>query len=475
MSPPSYLAFDLGASSSRAVLGTLDGDVMRLDEVHRFPTPIIETGDHLFWDLESIWDELQTGLRKARQEDASPRALSVDSWGVDYVPLDADGTPLRLPHCYRDPRTSGLMEKANAVLSAEKIYSYTGIQSLSFNTLYQLLADQRRDAGALAQVHQHLTIADYFNYRSCGRAVVEMSLASTTQLMDVHTRTWSDALMKAFGLDPAQWPQIVPSGTRLGPTLDAPEVEVIATCSHDTGSAVAATPAPHGHDDWAYISCGTWSLLGVELAEPLLTAAARQAGFTNEAGLDGTIRFLKNLTGLWPLQECTRAWKETGPIRWEELVAEARAACSRAAPIDLEDPRFLARGDMEQRLMETCREHGQPVPETRGELVRLILESITESYRRTLLDLERLTGRTPCVIHLFGGGAQNTLLCELTADACAKTVVAGPVEATALGNLLIQARTMGDLPERVTIRDVAARSSDLQTFVPKLESRDAPA
>lgn len=466
MSSPSYLAFDLGASSSRGVLGTLEGDVLRLDEVHRFPTPIIDTGDHLFWDLDSIWDELQAGLRKAREVAPDLRALSVDSWGVDYVPLDADGTPLRLPFCYRDPRTSGLMEKAVTILSAEKIYSTTGIQFLPLNTLYQLLADQQHDAAALARVHRHLTIADFFNYRFCGRAVIETSLASTTQLMDVHARTWSEPLMTAFGLDPAQWPEVVPSATRLGPALDAQQVAVIATCSHDTACAVAATPAARGRDDWAYISCGTWSLLGVELAEPLLTTAARQAGFTNEAGLDGTIRFLKNLTGLWPLQECARAWEETGPIRWEELVAEARAARPPAAPVDLDDPRFLARGDMEQRLKDYCHERGQAVPETRGELVRLILESISESYRRCLLDLQRLTGRTLGVVHLIGGGAQNALLCELTAAACGLPVVAGPAEATALGNLLIQARTMGDLPEGVTIRDLAARSSGLQTFEP---------
>jgi rhamnulokinase len=355
------------------------------------------------------------------------------------------------------------MEKALEILPAEKIYGYTGIQFMPLNTLYQLLADQRHDAAALARVHQHLTIADYFNYRFSGRAVIEASLASTTQLLDVRTRTWSEPLMATFGLDPAQWPEVVPSATRLG---QAAQVEVVASCSHDTACAVAATPAYRRHEDWAYISCGTWSLMGVELADPLLTTAAREAGFTNEAGLDGSIRFLKNLTGLWPLQECARAWEETGPVSWDELVAEARAARSPAAPIDLDEPRFLARGDMQERLEDYCREHAWPVPGTRGELVRLILESIADSYRRCLLDLERLTGQSLGVVHLFGGGARNALLCELTADACGLPVVAGPAEATALGNLLIQARTMGDLPAGVTIREAAARSSDLRTFTP---------
>lgn len=457
-----FLAFDLGASSGRAVLGTLDGECMEMDEVHRFETPIIESGGHIRWDVDVLWDELRAGLRTALHAAPDLRSVSVDSWGVDYVALDDVGRPIHPPYCYRDPRLDGMMQRAFQRVSGEEIYRRTGIFFLPFNTLYQLLAD--REEGTLAQADCHLTMADYFNYRFSGRKAVEVSLASTTQMMDVHTKQWSCELLEAFDLDPDKWPDIVPSGTLLGPLRDHPGVDVVATCSHDTGSAVAAAPATDPHARWAYISCGTWSLLGVERREPLLTDAAREAGFTNEAGIDGTVRFLKNLTGLWALQECAREW---GDVDWDVLEREARDAESSGALIDLEDPRFLARGKMEQRLLNYCRERNQTVPKTRPQLTRLIIESIADSYRHAIDDLERATGDSIDTIYLFGGGSRNRLLCELTAEACCMKVVAGPVEATALGNLLIQARTLGFL--RSSIREVAARSSELDVYTAKTE------
>ena len=462
--PPSYLAFDLGASGSRAVLGTLVSGTMQMEELHRFPTPLLETDGGLFWDVEAIWAELQTGLRRALDAAPGLRALSVDSWAVDYVPLDASGQPLRNPFCYRDARTDGVMETAFETLPAAEIYAHTGIQFLPFNTLYQLLADACDDPDTVRRTHLHLPIADYFNYRFSGQAAVERSMASTTQLCDARTGGWADALFDAFGLDGAAWPPIVPSGSRLGSVAGAPQVSVIATCSHDTGCAVAATPLETPHA--AYVSCGTWSLLGAERDGPLLTSAARGAGFTNEAGVDSTVRFLKNLTGLWALQECTREWNRTAPVDWQTLEAEAAAVPPRRTVIDLESPLFRARGGMEDRLRAACRAGGQSVPETRGALVRVVLDSIADSYRRALVRLERVTGQRYTRLHLVGGGAQNALLCQCSADACGIPVVAGPVEATALGNLLLQARALGDLPEGATLRDVAARSSSLTTYLP---------
>jgi rhamnulokinase len=329
-----------------------------------------------------------------------------------------------------------------------------------------------------------LSIADFFNYRFSGRRVFEVSMASTTQLMDVNTKQWSRPLMEKFGLKASQWPEIVESGTRLGTALLDPQVEVLATCSHDTGSAIAAAPAALaasasaaapaiGHaEDWAYISCGTWSLMGVERRTPLVSENAREAGFTNEAGLDGTIRFLKNLTGLWVLQECMREWRESGQVEWSGLEREARAAMhtsakvQRATYIDLDDPLFLPRGPMEERVHAYCREHGLHPLDSRGKIVLAILSSIAESYRRTLAELERITATAYDRIHLFGGGSQNALLCEITADTCRRKVVAGPVEATAMGNLLIQARTVGDLPADKNIRDISAASSELKVYLP---------
>jgi len=463
---PTYLAFDLGASGGRAVLGTLEGDRMRTDVVHRFTTPIVEEGGHLFWDLDGLWEELTGGLARAREAAPRLRSLSVDSWAVDYVPLDVGGTPLGRPYCYRDLRTEGVMARAFETLPAEALYAHTGIQFLPFNTVFQLLADREHDPHGMQAVNHYLPIADYFNARFGGRTAVEVSMASTTQLMDVRTKQWADPVFEAFGLEIARWPAIVPSGTRLGSVRDSPDVEVIASCSHDTGAAVAAAPAA-GDRPWAFVSSGTWSLLGVERTEPLLTAEAREAGFTHEAGVDGTIRFLKNLTGLWALQECVREW---GDVDWVTVEREARAAPAGSALIDLEDPRFLARGGMADRLRAWCSERGQPAPESRGQLVRVILESIAHSYRKAMDDLHRVTGQRPEVLHVFGGGSQNRLLCRLAADACAMTVVAGPAEATALGNLLVQARTMGDLRNGLTIRDVVARSSDLEVLTPNLQS-----
>jgi len=461
---PTYLAFDLGASHGRAVLGTLDGDRMRMEVVHHFETPRIEEADHLFWDLDLFWRELERGLDRALQAAPELRSLSVDAWGVDYVALDAAGVSVRKPYCYRDERTSGVMERAFATLSAEAVYACTGIQFLPFNTLFQLLADRTGHPEAEKDVDHYLPMADYFNARFGGRNAVEVSMASTTQLMDVHTKRWSRRVFDAFGLDRGRWPAIVQSGTRLGPARSAPEVEVVATCSHDTGAAVAAAPATEG--SWAFVSSGTWSLLGVERTEPLLTDEAREAGFTNEAGVDGTIRFLKNLTGLWALQECVREW---GDPPWSSLEREALAAPAGMVTVDLEDPRFLPPGGMEDRLRAWCRETGQPVPETRGQLVRAILGSIAASYGRTLDDVRRVTGRDIEVLHVFGGGSRNRLLCQLAADACGVAVVAGPAEATALGNLLLQARTLGDLPEGMSLRAVAARSSALETYRPTLQ------
>jgi len=441
-----------------------------MNELHRFATPVLEIDTHLFWDIDAMWAELRAGLEQAKAAAPGLRSLSVDSWAVDYVSLDASGERMRNPHCYRDLRTDGVMEREFDIVPPGEIYSVTGIQFLPFNTLYQILADAQNEAYRGAAFL--LPIADYFNFRFSGHRAVEVSMASTTQLMDVNTKQWSASLLEKFRLDASPWPAIIPSGTRLGPALLDPRVEVLATCSHDTGSAVAAAPAIGPAENWTFISCGTWSMMGVERRTPLLTDAAREAGFTNEAGLDGTIRFLKNLTGFWVLQECMREWRASERIDWSDLEREARAAMHKGAHarggtlIDLEDGPFLPRGPMEHRIHAHCREHGLGKLESRGEIVLAILSSIAASYHRTLAELERITGSAYDRIYLLGGGSQNALLCQLTADACRRQVVAGPVEATAIGNLLIQARTMGDLPAALSIRDIAAASSPLKVYSP---------
>src|SRR5213083_33304 len=349
--PPSYLAIDLGASSGRAVLGTLErlpqGWRVATREVHRFRVPMIEQAGHLYWQVDAMWDEVRTALAAALELAPALQSVSVDSWAVDYVPLGADGAPLRLPYSYRDPRTRGRLAEMLRRVDADRLYAVTGIQFFEFNTLAQVVSDLIDEPEVVAQTHSRLLIADYFLYRLSGRPVAERTMASTTQLCDVRAGAWSQDVIRAVGDDPARWPPIVNPATILGPVL--PDVLpaaargagrgplVVASCSHDTAAAVAAVPAA-GDEPWAYISSGTWSLVGAELRAPILTAAARRAGFTNEVGLDETIRFLKNRTGMWVLEECLREWAaHDSPPAWDTLCAEA-AASTGGHVIDLDTP-----------------------------------------------------------------------------------------------------------------------------------------
>jgi rhamnulokinase len=475
---PTYLAIDLGASSGRAVLGTLDGDRMETREVHRFRTPLVEEGEHLYWDAEALWEEVRAGLARALEVAPALRSVSVDSWAVDYVPLGADGAALRRPYAYRDQRTRGRLEQLFRRIRPESLYAVTGIQFLPFNTLPQVVADLADEPETVARTATRLLIADWVLYRLSGAAVAERTIASTTQLYDVHAGAWADAVIRAVGDDPARWPRLVAPGTTLGSVrpdalpAGAPHAPaVVATCSHDTAAAVAAVPADAA-TSWAYVSSGTWSLVGAELPSPVLGPAAMAAGFTNEVGLDGTIRFLKNRTGMWVLEECVREWGEAGERpTWAALFAEAGAAAGGGAPVDLNAPPFGERGGMVAKLDAACRALGAPVPETRAALVRLVLDSLADSYRRTLDELDGLTGRRTEVVHVVGGGARNDLLNQLTADACGRRVVAGPDEATVLGNLLAQARALGDLPPGVSVRDAARSSTRVTEYLPR---RTAP-
>jgi rhamnulokinase len=476
---PSYLAIDLGASSGRAVVGTLDGACMRTHEVRRFRTPLIEAHGHRYWDLDALWTEIRLALAQALRVAPALRSVSVDSWAVDYVPLAADGTPLRRPYAYRDPRTKGRLTTATRLAGgADALYERTGIQFLELNTLPQIVADLEDEPEVVRHTKSRLLIADYFLYRLSGEMIAERTMASTTQLMDARTGAWAETLLRAIGDDPARWPRIVSPGTVLGaiqrealPPLDGarPVPLVVATCAHDTAAAVAAVPAS-GTRSWAYVSSGTWSLVGTERPEPILTRAARESGFTNEAGLDGTIRFLKNRTGMWVLEECCREWSGDGERpSFDALMAAAAdtATMGRGRTIDLNVPEFAERGGMQAKLESACRASGITLTPGRGSLVRLILESLADSYARTLRELEGLTGAHVDDLHVVGGGALNDLLNQLTADACDRRVIAGPDEATVLGNLLVQARALGDLPAGVSVRDAARHSARITEYAPQ--------
>ncbi len=468
----SYLAIDLGASSGRAVLGTLDGSVMRMDEIHRFRTPIIEENGHLYWDIDALWSDIQVAVSRAFVSAPSLRSISVDSWAVDYVPLDATRRALRNPYCYRDPRTAGRLDTAIRLAGgADALYDRTGIQFLPFNTLPQVVADIEDEPTLVGATATRLLIAEYFLYRLSGRMVAEATMASTTQLVDARTGQWSASLLHAIGDDEKRWPPIVPCGTALGPML--PEMVpadvaaaplVLATCAHDTAAAVAAVPAAAGRA-WAFISSGTWSLVGAELSAPVLTRAAREPGFTNEAGLDNTVRFLSNRAGMWVLEECRREWAAQGdPLSHDELLRAAESAPSMVRVIDLNAPAFAQRGEMVSRIDAACREKHIDPPATHGETVRLILESLAASHADALDELAALIGTTIDDVHIVGGGARNDMLNQLTAQRTGRRVLAGPEEATVLGNLLVQARTLGDLPAGVSVRDAARSSTRIREF-----------
>jgi rhamnulokinase len=472
MSTHHYLAVDLGAESGRVMLGTLAEGRVALEEIHRFPNKVVTQGAHIHWDLAHLEKEIFVGLEKAAQGGLPISGISTDSWGVDYVLLDSHGEPLGLPYCYRDGRTADAVTSFFKKLPFAKIYEETGIQFMAINTLYHFEAQQQADPAVFAKADHFLNIADYFNARFCGVEAVEESNASTTQLYNPKTHAWSERLAATLGVKMALFPKIVPSGTALGPLTGVlksypsmAQAQVIATCSHDTGNAVAAVPA--AGENWAYLSSGTWSLLGAELPSPIVTDAAREAGFTNEVGLGGTIRFLKNIAGLWVLQECRRAWEAAGQTyTYDELTKLAVENGPAAAHISMRDARFLAPGDMPGKITAFCQETGQPEPATPGQFVRTILESLALTYAQTLVQLEGLVGRKFERLHIVGGGSRSALLNQLAADATGLPVVAGPVEATAIGNILIQALALGQIESAAALRQIVEKSFPTQAFEP---------
>ncbi len=472
MSTYHYLGVDLGAESGRVMLGTLAEGRLALEEIHRFPNVVLP-GKTLTWNLPELEKQIFAGLEKGAHRGRPIAGISADSWGVDYVLLDAEGRALAAPVCYRDGRTDESPARLFQTLPFAEIYAETGIQFMAINTLFQFEAERHDPASPLPKTAQFLTIADYFNDRFSGVPVIEQSMASTTQLYNPQTESWSEKLIAALGVSGSIFPRIVPSGTVLGPVVkelakyaSLARAQVIATCSHDTGAAVAAVPAQAGND-WVYLSSGTWSLLGAELPAPVVTDAARQAGFTNEVGLAGTIRFLKNIAGLWVVQECRRAWEAAGRnFSYDELTRLAEASGPAKAHLSLKDPRFLSSGGMPEKIAAFCRETGQPVPANEGEIVRTILESLALTYARTLRELERLVGRSFRKLHIVGGGSRSGLLNQLAADATGLAVQSGPVEATAIGNILIQALALGHIGSPAELRRVVEASFPTESFTP---------
>jgi rhamnulokinase len=446
-------AVDIGASSGRVMLGRVGQGRLELEEVHRFTNGPIQLPSGLQWDAVGLFRETLTGLRAAGaalRPGEVIASIGIDSWAVDYGLLDARGDLVGTPFCYRDPRTSAGVERVHAAVSPTDLYAANGLQFLPFNTLYQLAADQGTPRWDTARTM--LLIPDLLGYWLTGRVGAEWTNATTTGLVDPASGEWSADLADQLAIPRSLLPPLRRPGDRLG-TLLPSVVEatglpawtlVVAVGSHDTASAVAAVPA--AGDRFAYISSGTWSLVGVELAAPVLTEASRVASFTNEGGIDGTTRYLHNVMGLWLLNECLRTWRRAGsPAELEGLLLAAGGVPDGGPVIEPDDPVFLAPGDMPARLADACRRTGQPVPADRAALVRCIFDSLAAAYARTVDDVQRLSGREVDALHVVGGGANNALLCRLTARATQLPIMAGPVEATALGNILVQARAAGAL------------------------------
>jgi len=477
MTEQCYLAVDLGAESGRVIAGMFDGQSVSLKEVHRFPNGPVTIGGTLRWDVLRLWSEIQIGLGLAG-EDYGDRLVSVgvDTWGVDYVLMTDKDELLGQPYNYRDARTEGLVAQTCARVSKEEIFAQTGLQFMELNTLYQLLAMQRDHAPLLQLANRFLMMPDFFHWCLCGSRVVEFTNATTSQCYSPTEKDWAFELLKKLELPTQIFPEVVPPGTKLGTLRTAvaqrtglPRIDVVAPATHDTGSAVAAIPTDNtGQPNWAYISSGTWSLIGVEVQDAIITPQALQYNVTNEGGVGGTYRLLKNIMGLWLVQECRKSFDRLGhSLDYDKLVKLAEEAAPFRSLIDPDDHAFLNPADMPTAIRQWCEQHDQVQPETPGQLVRCALESLALRYRQVLVQLEELTGVKIEVMHIVGGGSQNALLNQFTANACQIPVLTGPIEATAIGNVLLQAYSHGSIGSLPELRQVVQASSTMDRYQPQ--------
>jgi rhamnulokinase len=477
-----YLALDLGAESGRGLLGRFDGQHLALEETHRFPNGPVQMLDTLYWDLPRLFEEIKVSLGKGALHSGELNGVGIDTWGVDFGLIGRGDTLLGNPVHYRDARTNGMLEAAISRVPRERIYEITGLQFLPFNTVYQLLALSLSRSPLLDVAETLLMMPDLFGWLLTGRRASERTDASTTQLLNPRTGTWSDELCQELGLPRTILPDLIEPGSELGPLRSSVAEEVgltgrvmvIAPATHDTASAVAAVPArmstslKDAPPDWCYLSSGTWSLLGVEVPHPVISTETMRYNFTNEGGVAGTTRLLKNIMGLWLVQECRRTWaRAKRELSYEEMIARAQVTPPFRALVDPDDTSFLAPGDMPARLAAYCTRTGQIPPPDEGAMVRCCLESLALKYRWAIDRLESILGTTIKTIHVVGGGTKNTLLCQFTADACGRTVYAGPVEATAIGNIMMQALTCGQLGSMADLRAVVASSFPVTIYEPR--------
>jgi len=472
MSKKYFLAFDLGASSGRAILGTLEKGNLELTEIHRFKNQMIRIHGSYYWNIYSLFDELKTGLKKCVNEHKiQPDSIGIDTWGVDYSLVSDSGQLIGLPFAYRDHRTDNIMEEFFKVLSKQETYALSGIQFMQFNTLFQLFASRKESHSRLNVATDLLFTPDTLNYLFTGKKKIEYTIASTSQMLKPGKAEWEEKLVTTCGMPQKILGEIVQPGEVIGTILEeiqedtgSVEIPCIAVASHDTASAIVSVPAEAGN--WAYLSSGTWSLLGIESPTPLVSEETLKMNFTNEGGVDGTTRFLKNIMGMWLIQECKRIWDEEREMDWQEIVDMCHETEHFRCLINPDDPMFLNPGNMPKAIQEFCRKTGQPVPETKGEVARCIYDSLVLKYKYTIRQIESVTGNKIDKLHIIGGGARNQMLNQLTADAIGIPVLAGPTEATAIGNLMIQAKALGEVSSLPEIRKIVKSSFEPLQYTP---------
>ncbi|MHC4636688.1 MAG: rhamnulokinase [Planctomycetota bacterium] len=471
--PYHYIAIDLGAESGRVMLATLKEEKLSLQEVLRFPNGPINQNGTLRWDIDSLFGEIKKGIKQTLQLEKDIQSIGVDTWGVDFGLLDSNGQLLENPYHYRDPRTTGIIEQAGRILPTRDIYLNTGIQLLPFNTLFQLIAYKQQQPEVLQKASSLLFMPNLFMYLLSGDICAEYTIASTSQIMDMNIGTWSDVIFETFDLPREIFPKVVPAGTKIGvlsrklcEELGCNQIPIIAVGTHDTASAVAAVPADY-NKNWAYLSSGTWSLMGIEVSKPIIDQSSFDLSFTNEGGVENTIRLLKNIMGLWLIQQCRTEWAGQGKkLDYSELTQMASQAKPFQACIDPDFEEFMTHGNMPEKINRYLVSTGQSEIHDKGQLSRVILESLAVRYRQTLGHLEKLSGSPVDVLHLVGGGTRNELLNQFTADSTGKKVVTGPVEATVLGNVLIQAKAGGQIKSLAHGRKIVAESVSLKEYKP---------
>lgn len=467
------LSFDFGASSGRAMLASYENGKIEMAEIHRFSNDPVSVNGRMYWDVLRLFFEIKTGITKAVNAGGFD-AIGIDTWGVDFGLINKKGELIGNPFHYRDQRTKGIPDKIfSEIISKEDLYHRAGMQFMHFNTIYQLMYLKYNEPELLAQADKFLMMPDLFAYFLTGEMKEEASIASTSNLLNPNTKDWDFELIEKLGLDKKLFAPIVKSGSIYGYLSDdicnelgCKKVPVVAVCSHDTASAVAATPT--SAEDFVYISCGTWSLFGIESKTPFLSDEAYKADFTNEGGFDGTIRFLKNIMGLWLIQESRRQWRREGiEVGFDTLEKEALASEPFKCFINVDDPMFETAGNLPKRVLEFCEKTGQYVPETRGEIMRCIYQSLAMKYKHTYNMLSDFTKKEYKSINILGGGIKDKLLCRLTADATGATVFAGPTEATVMGNIAVAFYALGEIADFKELRKTVANSTDLKEYIPQ--------